>query len=413
MPTDDITSSPHPTQPIGSDSVLLRARRLFDGTSSIAVPSVLIGRGRVLAVGASAEAAASDDPEIVASDLGNVTLLPGLVDCHQHLVFNGERSLEEQVAGVDDDALVERARNNARRALAGGVTTIRDLGDRNFVTLGLRQDAALPTILCSGPPITPVQGHCWYLGGECEDREAMIAAVHRRIEMGCDVVKIMATGGAMTPTMPMWKSQFGKRDLELVVHEAHAAGLRVAAHCHGLAGIEDAIAAGVDTIEHCTFIDESMQVAPQPSLLRQLADSDTVVSATLGTTPDADLPPTILAMIPRVIEALGTVREMGGRIVVGSDAGITPFKPHDVMPHAVHDLIALGMTTTEALHAMTRGGALALGLKSKGVIAAGADADLIAVNGDPLLNPRDISRVVAVWKGGGEVARPSLVEALS
>ena len=402
MPNNNALASidPYETDP---SQRLLRARRLFDGTSTVSVPSVLVEGGMIRATGAAAEAAASADPTIVVSDLGDVTLLPGLIDCHQHLVFDGRGSLEEQVADASDAELLERARANARRALLGGVTTIRDLGDRNFVTLALRHDPELPTILCAGPPITPVQGHCWYLGGECEDRDAMIAAVRRRIEMGCDVVKIMATGGAMTPTTPMWKSQFGRRDLDLVVHEAHAAGVRVAAHCHGLTGIEDSIAAGVDTIEHCTFVDESMQIDPDPSLLRQLAESNTVISATLGVMPNAELPPPMLKMIPAVIAALASVREMGGRIVVGSDAGIAPFKPHDVMPHAIHDLVAIGMPVAEALHAMTRGGALALGLESKGIITVGADADLIAVDGDPLADVEAITRVVGVWQDGREI----------
>ncbi len=406
MTTNDTPCSTNPSSLTNTEVRLLRARRLFDGTEVVSVPSVAVGAGTFLAVGAAAEAMARADPTIPIVELGDVTLVPGLVDCHQHLVFNGEGTLEEQVAGRSDVELLERARGNARRALVGGVTTIRDLGDRNFVTLGLRNDPALPTIVCSGPPITPVQGHCWYLGGECKDRSTMIESVKRRIEMGCDVIKIMATGGAMTPTTPMWKSQFGRRDLELVVSEAHAAGVRVAAHCHGLTGIEDSIAAGVDTIEHCTFVDESMQIDPDPALLELLATSDTVISATLGVVPNADLPPPMLAMIPRVTAALGVVRQRGGRIVVGSDAGIAPFKPHDVMPHAIHDLIAIGMTETEALHAMTSGGAAALGLASKGIIAAGADADLVAVAGDPTVDAEAITRVVAVWKGGREIERP-------
>lgn len=405
MTTNHVLTPSTPSPQADTSRRLLRAQRLFDGTSLVSVPSVLVAGGKICAVGATAEAIASADSTLAISDLGDVTLLPGLIDCHQHLVFNGEGSLEDQVTGMSDEDLTERARRNARRALAGGVTTIRDLGDRNFVTLGLRSDPELPTILCSGPPITPVEGHCWYLGGECEDRDAMIAAVRKRIAMGCDVVKIMATGGALTPTTPMWKSQFGRSDLELVVRDAHAAGARVAAHCHGLAGIEDSINAGVDTIEHCTFVDESMQIDPDASLLRLLADSGTVISATLGVVPNADLPPPMLAMIPHVIAALGAVREMGGRIVVGSDAGIAPFKPHDVMPHAIHDLMAIGMTATEALHAMTRGGAVALGLDAKGIIATDADADLIAVDGDPVVDAEAITRVVGVWKAGREINR--------
>ena len=402
MPQNHTTASNAPSG-YPSSQQLLRASRVFTGTAYDSVPSVLIEGRTVRAVGAEAEAVASTNSTTVVSELGDVTLLPGLIDCHQHLVFDGHGSLEEQVDGHSDEHLTKRARANARRALLGGVTTIRDLGDRNFVTLSLRNDPDLPTILCAGPPITPVRGHCWYLGGECGDREAMIAAVGERIDRGCDVVKIMATGGAMTPTTPMWKSQFGLNDLDLVVREAHVAGLRVAAHCHGLSGIEDSIAAGVDTIEHCTFVDESMEINPEPSLIRKLAESDTVISATLGTTPNADLPVPMLNMIPKVVEALANVRTLGGRIVVGSDAGIAPFKPHDVMPHAIHDLLAIGMTTSEALHAMTRGGALALGLETKGLISAGADADLITVDGDPMVEPDAIGRVVDVWKAGRKI----------
>ena len=401
-----------PSNPSATDTKqqLLRGTRLFTGTAWETVPSILIHRGVIRAAGAAAEAAAAASPTAAIHELGDVTLLPGLVDCHQHLVFNGQGSLEDQVAEVSDEKLLERARSNAQRALRGGVTTIRDLGDRNFTTLSLRNDPELPTIVCSGPPITPVQGHCWYLGGECEDRDAMIAAVRARIAKGCDVVKIMATGGAMTPTTPMWKSQFGRQDLELVVREAHAAGVRVAAHCHGLAGIEDSIAAGVDTIEHCTFLDETMQVDPHPSLLRQLAESDTVISATLGVLPNADLPPPLIQMSPAVIRALKAVRELGGRIVVGSDAGIAAFKPHDVMAYAIHDLLAIGMTSSEALHAMTRGGALALGLATKGLIAAGAHADVIAVDGDPTVDPEAVARVVDVWRGGRNVTMQATAE---
>ena len=167
---------------------------------------VAIKDGRIKGVGE----VITDPPTDV---LSGVTLLPGFVDCHQHLVFDGKGTLEEQVASCSDDVLLERARANARLALEGGVTTLRDLGDRNFVTLGLRNDPGLPTILCSGPPITPPQGHCWYLNGECADRHALIAAIKERAAHGCDVVKIMATGGNLTPAAPAWQSQFSADDL--------------------------------------------------------------------------------------------------------------------------------------------------------------------------------------------------------
>jgi imidazolonepropionase-like amidohydrolase len=184
---------------VSGSRVVVEADRLFDGRGFVEPARVAMEDGRIQAVGATV----ADPPTEV---LRGMTLLPGFVDCHQHLVFDGEGTLEEQVARCSDDELVERARKNARLALEGGVTTLRDLGDRNFVTLGLRNDPSLPTILCSGPPITLPQGHCWYLNGECADRRSLIAAINERAARGCDVVKIMATGGNLTPAMPAWKS---------------------------------------------------------------------------------------------------------------------------------------------------------------------------------------------------------------
>jgi imidazolonepropionase-like amidohydrolase len=289
------------------------------------------------------------------------------------------------------------------------VTTLRDLGDRNYVTLGLRGDSDLPTILCSGPPITPVQGHCWYLGGECADREALVAAVRERVDRGCDVIKIMATGGNLTPTIPPWKSQFTIDELRLVVEEAHRAGVPVAAHCHGDPGISDSIDVDVDTIEHCTFLNEDMDPDPEPELLERLASSEIALSATFGRCPDAPPYPAYWeAIVPKTRAALATVHALGGCIVVGSDAGINSAKPHDVAPYAIHNLLGIGMTPIEALSAMTLGGADALGLPEKGRGAPGADADLIAVSGDPSTDPEALADIVQVWKAGRPVLNSRL-----
>ncbi len=378
--------------------VVIEAQRLFDGHRFVEPARVVIADGAVVAVGA-------DVAEPATVDLGDVTLMPGIVDCHQHLVFDGVGTLEEQVSGRTDEELFERAWAQARRALLGGVTTLRDLGDRGFVTLSLRGDIRLPTILCSGPPITTVGGHCWYLGGECEDRDALIEAVRERAERGCDVVKVMATGGALTPAMPMWRSQFDAEDLRVLVAEAHRLGLPVAAHCHGEQGISDSVDAGVDTIEHCTFVNEDMDPRPDPELLERLARSGIALSATFGRCADGPPPPPMIqAAAPKVRAAHAAVRERGGKIVVGTDAGISVAKPHDVAPQAIHDLIALGMTPVEALTAMTSGGADALGQPGKGRLAAGADADMIAVDGDPRTDPVAVTRIVQVWRAGVPVS---------
>ncbi len=183
--------------------MLITAKRLFDGLTDSIVedPLVEVLDGRI--IGVSQRRASMDDPDMV--DLGDVTLLPGLIDVHQHLAFDASDDPVSRLLECDDATLLLRMRVAALRALAGGVTTIRDLGDRNYVSLTLRDwfrggAEVGPEILASGPPITVSRGHCWFLGGEADGRDGIRQAVHDRVGRGVDVIKIMVTGGNMTPT---------------------------------------------------------------------------------------------------------------------------------------------------------------------------------------------------------------------
>ncbi|MDX2379706.1 MAG: amidohydrolase family protein [Acidimicrobiia bacterium] len=383
----------------------IAADAVFDGERFVDRPTVLVSGGAIVAVGEQIPESLREAHRVV--ELAGVTVLPGLVDCHQHLCFDGVGTLDEQVSRVDDEALAVRARASARTALLGGVTTLRDLGDRSFVTLGLRDDPELPTILAAGPPITQPLGHCWYLGGECAGPDELFAAVRERAERGCDVVKMMVTGGALTPTFPLWKAQFGEDDVRLVVDEAHRLGLPVAAHAHGVEGIRIAVDVGVDTIEHCTFMTEEMVSAAPPELLDDLAASPTAISATLGRLPGARYPPVWEEAGRRAREADGYVHRAGGAVVVGSDAGINVWKPHDVMPYAFDQLVGLGMTEAEALRAMTAGGADAVAASGKGRLIPGADADIVALDGDPRVDHEAVVRIAQVWRAGLSVDRTS------
>jgi imidazolonepropionase-like amidohydrolase len=376
----------------------LRSARLFDGERLVDPPTVLVDGDGIVAAGV----AAPESARIV--DLGNATLLPGLIDCHQHLCFDGVGSIEEQVAGVDDDALVVRARAAARRALRGGVTTLRDLGDRNYVTLELRADQSLPTILAAGPPITRVGGHCGFLGGTCSGATDLRRAVAERARRGCDVVKVMATGGYLTPAFPMWDAQFNVEELRIVVDEAHRVGLPVAAHCHGVVGIDYALDAGVDTIEHCTFYSRNRRPEPDEALLARLASSGVAISPTIGRLPDHPLPPDLAANRPVVFGAWRRLHELGATLVAGTDAGIGPAKPHDVLPYAFGDLLECGASPVEGLRALTTIAARACGVADrKGRLAPGFDADVIAVDGDPLADPDALTSITAVWQAGDRV----------
>jgi imidazolonepropionase-like amidohydrolase len=223
----------------------------------------------------------------------------------------------------------------ALRALAGGVTTIRDLGDRNYVSLTLREwfrsgAEVGPEILTSGPPITVTRGHCWFLGGEADGADGIRQAVHDRATRGVDVIKIMATGGNMTPTLGSHESQYTIDELLATVTAAHTAGLQIAAHAHGGQGIADAMAAGVDSIEHCTFFTAD-GVEADPEVIAELGRRQAVVSVTGGSLPGATKPfPAIAKRLDAIKTTHAALHRAGARIVGGTDASVGPNKPHDV-----------------------------------------------------------------------------------
>lgn len=378
----------------------LRAGRVFDGRSLRGAGAIVVDGERIHAI----EPVAPGGVETL--DLGaDVTLLPGLVDTHQHLCFSCVGTLEEQVTPCSDEQLTERAVANARRALAAGVTTIRDLGDRGWVTAALRDDPSLPTIQTAGAPLTRTDGHCWYLGGGCDSTAELRRALAERVERGVDVIKVMATGGMLTAgAYPVWTTQFPPEDLRLIVETAHAAGLPVAAHCHGNVGIAAALDAGVDSIEHCSFVDDDGVVRPAPGLLERLAASGVAVSATLGRLPDVPLPDFVVANVGRLIDVRVRLHELGAIVVTGTDAGINLGKPHDVLPYALKDYVDAGQEVVAGLTAITSTAAAAIGLADrKGRLDPGFDADVLAVRGDPTTDPGALLDVVGVWRAGRRV----------
>lgn len=397
-----------PFWPAGSGGMVvaviaLRAARVHAGTGPAGPGTVRLDGGRIVGVDSGAGEAESD-----LVDLGDVTVLPGLVDAHQHVCFDASTDVVAPLTDDPDHVLLERMAANVRTALAAGITTVRDLGDRNFLSLVLRDrlrshPSAGPELLVSGPPITRTRGHCWFLGGEADTVEDLRAAVRERSRRGCDVVKVMVTGGVLTPGFLPHESQFDVAQLRAVVAEAHDLGLPVAAHAHGPDGIRDSLDAGVDSIEHCSWftadgVDVDWQVA------RRIAATGTVVGATLGQRPGAVVPPVIAARIAGYHDTVTGLLALGARLVCGTDGGVGPAKPHDVLPRAVVDLAGRGVAFADALATATAASAAALGLgKRKGRIAVGYDADLLVVRGDPEEDPGALLEVERVYRAGVRV----------
>lgn len=388
----------------------LRAARMFDGFRMRGPATVRVEGGRILGIDSGAGLPAAD---LAVIDLGpDSCLLPGLVDAHIHLAFNASADPVSALTTMDDGQLLATMENAAHLAVQAGITTVRDLGDRGYLGEVLngrlkRQPESGPEIVYAGAPITTPRGHCFFLGGEVADTEALLAAVRERHSHGCSVVKIMVSGGNMTPgSPPPYRSQFSRAEVAMAVAEAHRFGMRVAAHAHGTEAIRDAVAAGVDTIEHVSFMTEDGSHV-DAGLVREIVDQDVFVSLTLGTHPAAgvpDLPPAIAARMAAIYHAYLVLYDAGANLVLGTDGGIAPFKPHDVLPYAIEQLAGLGVAPVDALAAATSGAADACGAADrKGRIVEGADADFLVVTGDPVADLAVLHKPVAVFRAGVRV----------
>jgi len=384
----------------------LRASWLFDGTALSADPTVLVEGDRIVAAGP--DVPVPDGATLV--DLPGATILPGLVDCHVHLAFDSSMDPVARLAERDDAALFAAMAEAARQAVRGGVTTVRDLGDRGYASLGLRDAAAtdpsLPHIVAAGPPLTTPGGHCHFLGEGAAGVEALRLAIKERADRGVDVIKIMSSGGNMTPGSRPEVPQYGLDELRAAVDEAHRLGLPITAHAHSTQAIADALAAGVDGLEHVSFMTADGVDEIPAGVLDAMARQPVTLSLTFGFAhrPGVELPPAMASRLPAMLANARRMHAAGANIVVGTDAGISPIKPPDVLRASVPQLREIGLSPTEALHAITARAAATCGLADrKGRLARGYDADVLVVDGNPLDDPGALDRIRAVYVRGVRV----------
>jgi imidazolonepropionase-like amidohydrolase len=375
----------------------VRAPAAFDGTRFLeGGATVLIEADRIVGV----EAFGCDLPEGCALATYDGTVLPGLFDAHTHLVSDGSLGALEAAGSASDESLDATIADSLRAQVRAGVTTVRDLGDRNYRTLVARDAGSpgLPRIVAAGPPLTVPAGHCHFLGGEVATPDDIRVSIEEHRDRGVDVIKVMASGGMLTLGTDILGVQFDPEQLRLVVDLAHEAGLQVLAHAHSLAGIEHALTAGVDGIEHFTGLADG-GIALDDDVLSRTAEAGVVVDPTYGFDRVAfDSMPTppvnILEAMRRSgldvdtflaarLQAGARIRKHGIRVIAGLDSGAAPTKRHGRMDLVFADFIRAGYSPAETLTAATSAAAEACGLAEvTGSLRTGLAADVLVVDGD-------------------------------
>ncbi|MEP6571624.1 MAG: amidohydrolase family protein [Gemmatimonadota bacterium] len=399
---------------IAQHPLVIRAGRMLDVRSGTMVsPAIIVvDSGRIVSLGSAGVPAGAES-----IDLGDMTLLPGLIDMHTHLTMDisGDWVTRDVTEGPADAAL--RGARNARKTLMAGFTTVRDLGAPGFADVSLMRaiDAGLvpgPRIIPSGHAIGITGGHCDVTGyapgilelgpeaGVADGVDEAVKAVRYQIKHGAKVIKICATAGVLSFEGPVGAQQLSEEEMRAIVQEATRHGLRVAAHAHGTEGILAAVRAGVASIEHGSILND------EAIALMKAKGTFLVPTAYLQTAIDTTaLPPAIRAkmriLIPLAQESHRRAIRAGVKVAFGTDAAVYP---HGDNAHEFAMYVRYGMKPIEAIRTATLNAIELLGVSDRGEIAPGKLADLIAVRGNPLEDVTVLQRVTFVMKGG-EVVR--------
>ncbi|NOX84084.1 MAG: amidohydrolase family protein [Alphaproteobacteria bacterium] len=399
-----------------AETTYLTAAALVDPVTGrvTANPAVLIEDGVVTAVGDQASLSVPADATVI--DLGDRTILPGMIDMHVHLVgddsIRGYKSL-----AVSTPLAAIHGVAHARDTLVAGFTTVRNVGAGGYADIALRDainDGVVPgpRMFVSGPPIGIIGGHCSdnnLLPPEAESYGENVATgpwemrakVRKNIKYGVDLIKTCSTGGVFSKGTLLGAAQGTVEELTAIVDEAHMRGLKVASHAHGTVGIKNAIRAGVDTIEHASYLDdEAIRMAKRKGVYFSMDIYNTEYTLAQGTANGV------------LEESLEKERQVGGvqresftkavkagvKVVLGTDAAIFP---HGDNAKQLSRMVRFGMTSAQAIRAATSLAAEALGQGDKlGRIAPGYAADIIAVEGDPLADVAVLESVDFVMKDG-------------
>jgi imidazolonepropionase-like amidohydrolase len=397
-------------------SVTIRSVRVIDGTGRTIERATVIVRGNTIAaVGSDQDL--SPPRGTYKIDGRGLTLLPGLIDCHVHLCLGAEPDVVDAIAQETPAFTLLKSSRAARQTLEAGFTTVRDVGsrDHSIFTLQRAIEAGLvpgPRIVAAGLAICMIGGHARFIGQEVAGVQQVRAAVRAQIDAGAAVIKVIASGGVLTPGTSPDQAQMTVEELQAAVEEARRAGKRVAAHAHGSSGMKNAIRAGVHSIEHATLMDEeaaTMMKRQNVVMVPTLSALATTAACRLG----CGIPESALdkakSMTKRHQVTFKNALRDRIKIAMGTDAG-TPFNFHGENAQELERMVAFGMSPMQAILSSSSAAACLIGIQDQvGTIEKGKLADLLLVEGNPLRDVtllRDRSRIIGVMQAGKFVSGP-------
>jgi imidazolonepropionase-like amidohydrolase len=375
--------------------------------------TVVIVDGKIASMGDAAKAPA----DAMRIELPNATILPGLIDAHTHLTSDPTFGYEELAISIPREALI--GAKNARVTLNAGFTTVRNVGAGGYTDVALRDsinagDIPGPRMLVSGPPLGITGGHCdnnllpfeYHAVGDgvADGITAVQHKVRENIKYGTDLIKICATGGVLSKGDDPQASQYTLEEMKAIVADAHRLGRKVAAHAHGAQGILWATEAGVDSIEHGSYIDDA-GIAEMKKNGTYLVPTLYLGDWFLENAEKNHVPEFYLAkakaVMPIARKNIAHAFASGVKVAFGTDAAVYP---HGLNAQEFAVMVKLGLTPLQAIQAATINAADLLGWSGKvGSLDAGAWADIVAVDGDPLKDVTTLERVKFVMKGGDVV----------
>jgi imidazolonepropionase-like amidohydrolase len=396
-------------------AIAIQRVRLIDGTGAVTDPATVIVREHRIAAAGPSRTISIPRGATRVNGRG-LTLLPGLIDCHVHFIMGGEPDV---VKAAEQETLTEtllKASRAAGQTLQAGVTTVRDLGSRDHSIFALKRAIAKgltpgPRIIGAGLAICMIGGHLRrYIAQEVEGAAQVRQVVREQIDAGAEVIKVIASGGVLTPGTSPDQPQLTLEELRAAVEEAGRGGRKVAAHAHGASGIKNAIRAGVHSIEHATLLDEEAAGLFEKHgvyMVPTLSALATTGACRRGCGIPDDALDKAKAMTKRHQSSFRQAHHRGLLIAMGTDAG-TPFNHHGDNAQELGRMVALGMSPMEAILASTSAAARLIGLEGEiGTIAPGKEADLLLIDGNPLRRIdvlRDRRRLVGVMQAGRFVA---------